>query len=104
MTTPCAPKASADRTFQKVGQFHVTERRDGERDALVHQPAGHPLELVAADFQQRQVAVAGQPDGFGHALVGLDPDGDVERARGHLGAQRLGHRVTPEQQLRRFFH
>ena len=46
-----------------------------------------------------EAAVAGEPDRLGDPLVGLEADGDVERGRRHLRAQRLGDRVAADQQL-----
>ena len=86
ISTPCAPKPDALRMTaprlrgsvtessatisgfsplavgdpdQVVG-VGVLERRDPRGEALVHGPAGHPVQLVAADLEEVQALLGGR--------------------------------------------
>ena len=107
MITPCAPNATAERMTaprlrgsvtpssatssggvpdsaacaSRSGSRGVGERRHLQRDALVQDAAGAPVELGPADLEQRDAAVAGDAHRLGDPLVGLEPLRDVQRGR-----------------------
>ncbi len=72
--------------------------------ALVQRAAGEPVQLGGAGLEDRHAAVGGQLDRLVDPLVAGDPapkSSDVQRGRGHPGAQRLDHRVAAGHELGR---
>ena len=103
ISTPCAPKPAALRTTAPRLRGSVTEssatisggspqlggpveqvvgvgvlvRRDPRGEALVHRPAGHPVELAAADLEQADALLGGQLERLAQPAVALGALGDV---------------------------
>jgi hypothetical protein len=122
-TTPCPPKAATERTIaprlrgsvmpssattsgmpgrlgvDEVARVGVLVGRHLHRQALVHRAVGEPVELPAGRLQHGDGALGGELERLTHPVVGVDPAGDVHRRHGHVGAQRLEHRVAPGDHL-----
>ena len=78
------------RGVEQVVVVRVLVRGHLDGDALVDRAVGQPVELGAADLEQRVVRVAGGADDLARAVVGLEARRDVDR--GHRDARRAAPR------------
>jgi hypothetical protein len=60
---------------------------------------GHPIQVCARDFEDRDTGIGCQSDGLGEPLVGLGAERDVERGSRNTGAQTFQHRITAQHGL-----
>ena len=84
---------------EQVVGMGVVVRRHLQRDALVQAVGAHPVQVVTRHLEDRDAGIGCARDGFGEPLVGLGAERDVQRGRGHPGAQALQHRVAAEHDL-----
>ena len=70
--------AQLGRAVEQVVGVGVLVRRDPRREALVHGPAGQPVELVAWSTSSRVMpALGGEPERLAQPAVALGALGDV---------------------------
>ncbi len=79
--------------------MRVVVRRHLQRDALVQTVGAHPVQVDARHLEDGDPGIGCARDGFGHPLVGLRAERDVERGGGDTCAQALDHRVATEHDL-----
>ena len=80
--------------LQQVTGVGVIVRADFQGQALVHRPAGQPVQFRPPRLDHRDPGVGGEPDHLVEPRVGAVPGACVERGRGDVGAQGLQHRVA----------
>src|SRR5699024_5745705 len=85
--------------LDEVVHIRVLIRRDLQANALVQPVAGHAVQLLAADLQDRDAAAGADVDGLGEAVVVAGALRDVQGGRRDVGVQALHHGVAADDQL-----